>query len=130
MQNQLFCKFRNIYSFNSFNCTNFWIFAHEYLIDIRYKCRMINMIKLIVSWIDVSNLFDLNFWQSKFDSHCFEFWIFYTRFFLNIEIFWNNVVIKLLDKKSFDNRNDIFVENSKSNSDFEFCQNQLYVFCD
>ena len=84
------CKSRNIYSFCLFNDTNLWISAHEYLVDMRYECRVTNMMKLIVSWIDVSNLLDLNFWQSRFDSHCFELWVFYTRFLLNIEVFWDD----------------------------------------
>ena len=75
------CKSRNIYSFCLLNCTSLWVFAYEYLADMRYECRVTSMMKLIVSWynrFDVSNLLDLNFWQSEFGSHCFELWVFYT----------------------------------------------------
>ena len=99
-------KFRNIYSFDLFNDTNFWIFAHEYLVDMRYECRVTNMMKLIVSWIDVSNLLDLNSWQSKFDSHFLQI--------LNSEFFTSLIEIFNL-YRSFDKH---FVEFSTSNVNF------------
>ena len=69
----MFCEFRNIYSFCLLHCTNFWVFAHEYLVDMRYTCWVTNMMKLIVSWVDVSNHNEIRF--ALFAD--FEFWIFY-----------------------------------------------------
>ena len=52
----------------------------------RYTCRMINMMRLIVSWIDVSKFDEIRF--ALFAN--LEFWVSYTRFLRNIEISWNN----------------------------------------
>ena len=68
----------------------------KYRCDNRCCVDFINITKLFVSLynrFDVSNLLNLKFRQSKFDSRflqIFEFWIFYTRFLLNIEVSWNN----------------------------------------
>ena len=54
----------------------------------RYACRMIDMMRLIVSWVD-----DLNFDEIRFAlSANLELWISYTRFLLSIEVSWDNNV--------------------------------------
>ena len=52
----------------------------------RYACRMTDMMKLIVSWIDVSNLDEIRF--ALFAN--LELWISYTRSLLSIEVSWDN----------------------------------------
>ena len=114
----MFCRPRNIYSFCLLNCTNSWVFAHEYLADMRYACWMISMMKLIVSWIDVSNhdeirsaLFaDLELWilytfvlyfnefdlkfSCKFSRRC-KFW--YLKFFQRYD-FFNDVLSEIFEQ--------------------------------
>ena len=72
------------------NCTNSQIFAHEYSCDIRNVNFVNCKSKLFVSRcnrFDVSNLFD----EIRFVFFAnFEFWISYTRFLFNIEVFWND----------------------------------------
>ena len=69
----------------------------EYQCDNRCCANSINMIKLLVSLFDVSNLI----WFDEIRFALFansEFWISYTRFLLNIEIFWNNKITYALKR--------------------------------
>ena len=69
----------------------------KYQCDSNCCADFIDMTKLLVSWyhrFDISNLFNLNSWRIHFANEIlfanFEFWVFYTRSLLNIEVSWDN----------------------------------------